>query len=194
MIIGVTGYAGSGKDTFARALRLRHGFIRVAFADKLKNLAYDLNPILNEFYLDELTSENVIVNFYLKDLVDKVGWDRAKKHDAVRHYLQSLGEAVRATLGEDAWLRAANETVEAVMSAGKMDIVITDVRYENEASYVRSRGGKVVKIERPGLIRVNDHVTETNVDTLMADVKIVNDGSVTELGKKATDLIHSLGG
>ena len=39
MIIGLTGYKGSGKDTAASHLVEKYGFTRVAFADKLKKSA-----------------------------------------------------------------------------------------------------------------------------------------------------------
>ena len=43
-VIGLTGYAGSGKDTLANILVEEYGFTRIAFADKTKEFLYDLNP------------------------------------------------------------------------------------------------------------------------------------------------------
>ena len=41
MIIGLMGAAGAGKDAVGRILCEHHGFTRVAFADKLKEMAID---------------------------------------------------------------------------------------------------------------------------------------------------------
>ncbi len=45
MIIGLTGYAQSGKDTVANILVERYGFTRVAFADKIREFLYETNPM-----------------------------------------------------------------------------------------------------------------------------------------------------
>ena len=44
MIIGLSGYAQSGKDTVAKVLIEEYGFTRIAFADKIREFLYDLNP------------------------------------------------------------------------------------------------------------------------------------------------------
>jgi dephospho-CoA kinase len=46
-LVGLTGYARSGKDTAAQVL-INDGFNRVAFADPMKNMLYALNPIVVE--------------------------------------------------------------------------------------------------------------------------------------------------
>ena len=46
MIIGLTGYARSGKDTVAQILVDKFGFTRVAFADPIRDFCYQVNPIV----------------------------------------------------------------------------------------------------------------------------------------------------
>jgi hypothetical protein len=48
MIIGMTGKAGSGKDTVADILVREHGFVKVAFADPLKRLVRDVYAFTDE--------------------------------------------------------------------------------------------------------------------------------------------------
>mgnify|MGYP006283771541 FL=1 len=43
MIIGLTGYAQSGKDTVASLLVEHYGYERVAFADKIRSFLYEMN-------------------------------------------------------------------------------------------------------------------------------------------------------
>ena len=47
MIIGLSGYAQSGKDTIAEMLTMNYGFRRLAFADNIRKAIFKLNPILN---------------------------------------------------------------------------------------------------------------------------------------------------
>ena len=90
MIIGLAGYAGAGKDTVGNILIEKHGFRRVAFADKIRSLVYDINPQVG--------------GLTLKDIVDKDGWDVAKAIPEVRRLLQDTGIAGRNLLGEDIWI------------------------------------------------------------------------------------------
>src|SRR5207302_2034633 len=90
------------------------------------------------------------------------------------------GDGARRKIGETVWIDALDNAVKA---AGADDVVVTDVRYPNEAEWVRSIGGIVVKIERPGVDRSgpeHQHLTETNVDLLKADRVIVNDGGLPD--------------
>jgi dephospho-CoA kinase len=46
LIIGLSGYAQSGKDTVAELLCLNYGFKRIAFADAIREGVVRLNPML----------------------------------------------------------------------------------------------------------------------------------------------------
>lgn len=179
MIVGITGYARSGKDTLAKSLRLRHGFHRIAFADKLKELALGTDPII---YWDKHYEFPVS----LSSLVASLGWDRAKEYPEVRQYLQRLGDHCRNTFGDDVWIRATLATLHSLQDAGH-HIVYTDVRYPNEADFIRSKGGLIIKVVRPGVQPANNHVTEKNVDLIQEDVLLHNDGSKTDLGRSASE-------
>jgi dephospho-CoA kinase len=89
VIIGLTGYAGSGKDEVANILVKEHGFIRVAFADKIKEFLY------------EIESDR------FKAAIDHRGWDRAKQIPLVRRALQDLGMSGRKVFGENFWVEQA---------------------------------------------------------------------------------------
>jgi hypothetical protein len=167
-LLGLTGYAGSGKDTLAAEIIRHHPeFRRVAFADKLRDLAMRLNPALP--------------TQPLADTVGRLGWEDAKnRDDYVRQYLQRLGVACRDVLGEDVWVNAALPPVTAFdpyFTYGGPDIVVTDVRFPNEAVAVKDRGGLVIRIEREGVGPVNGHTSETAMDMWAADATVQNDGT-----------------
>ena len=48
MIIGLSGYARSGKDAVAQVLVSEFGFKRVAFADPIRDLLYEMDPKIDE--------------------------------------------------------------------------------------------------------------------------------------------------
>lgn len=168
-LVGFAGVARSGKDTAAGAL-LSAGWQRKAFADKVKEVLYALDPrIVDEHYAEGLTS--------LRYEVDGYGWEITKDcYPEVRRYLQRLGtEGVRSVLGENVWVDALLRDTETWGPT-----VITDVRFPNEADAIRARGGLVLLIERPGLepIAEPEHASENALAGYVFDGVIRNDGTV----------------
>jgi hypothetical protein len=177
LIIGLSGYARSGKNTAADAL-IQRGWRQAGYADKLKEFLYAVNPLIPGHY--------GAGSLRLRQLVDSTGWDYAKTaYPEVRSLLQRTGtEAGRRVLGDDVW-------VEALFADHKdaAGLVVTDVRFENEAKAVTDRGGVMIRVERPGVGPTKDrhgraHVSETALDDWPFDHVLVNDGSVGDLHRK----------
>lgn len=173
-LIGLAGRAGAGKDEVARILT-DFGFERRAFADKLRAVAYAADPHV-QGRLSNGGWER------LSTLVDEVGWDRAKQFGDVRRFLQRLGtEGVRAHLGYDTWVEAID------LDATR--IAIADVRFENEAEFVRSRGGVVWRVLRDAAGAVAEHVSEDQ--SFPADAVLVNNGTLAELRVQVATLARA---
>lgn len=161
-IIGLTGYAQSGKDTVAKILIEEHGYRRMAFADKIRDVLYDLNP--------------TIETIELQTFVDKYGWDEVKvDFPEARAFLQKLGVAIREHVHIDAWVNAVLDDINP-----QDKVVITDVRFINEAYHIRGMGGTLWRVTRPGVTAVNNHVSEHELDKHKFDV-INNDGTIDDL-------------
>lgn len=166
MLIGLCGYARSGKDSAAAVLKDIADFQKAGFADALREMALALNPAVapNENEPDGLMR--------YADLVDAITYDEAKKLPEVRRFLQRLGtEAVRNVFGQDAWVDALRRRLEPLPA--KANIVITDVRYDNEAAYVHEVGGHLWRIVRPGTQAANDHPSETTQRGFNVDYELV---------------------
>jgi hypothetical protein len=170
MIVGLTGYAQSGKDTIAQILVDKYGFIRVAFADKIREFLYELNPVVKD-------------GVQLRELIDMHGWDVAKVQEPeVRRLLQEIGISARKVFGDDFWIRQALEPHQVFER-----MVITDVRFENEAEHIKLIGNwidkpsEIWRIKRPNIGAVNDHVSESQMDGYKVDRILVNRGTLDEL-------------
>ncbi|MFB6535101.1 deoxynucleotide monophosphate kinase family protein [Streptomyces noursei] len=173
------GRAGSGKDTAAARLVQRYAFVRIAFADPLKTSALALDPIVGAD-----PSPYGALPIRLSDLVKRHGWDRAKRqHPEVRRTLQRLGEAVREH-DPDYWLRLALDKIRTADRWG-LPVVVTDVRYPNEAAALRAAGALLVRVNRPGLDEHQDqaaeHVSETALAGYTVDAVLANTGTVADL-------------
>lgn len=177
-LIGINGYARTGKDTVADILVKEYGFVRVAFADKLREAAYALNP----YVVDETGYEHVTLQW----VIDMYGWDGYKETifgKDIRRILQRMGTEVgRNILGEDIWVDAVLNDLD---DEGKY--VFTDCRFFNEAYAVTNLWGQVWRVDRPGVGPVNDHISEVGIDDWNFDVRINNAGSLEDLAEKVKD-------
>lgn len=183
-VIGLTGVAGSGKDTAAQVL-IALGYTRVAFADPLREMLYALNPIIT---IDDTYEGDPELR--VREIVDQVGWDGAKRHySEIRELLQRLGtEAGRNILGGNIWIDVAARRATKIEGP----IVFTDVRFDNEADAIYSLGGKVVEIVRPGYGPVNGHASDAGVSREFIDFTIENNATIDDLHRKVEDLAISL--
>jgi hypothetical protein len=168
-IIGLSGYAQSGKDT-AYDVLMNFGYERFAFADTLRKALYALDPIaqvLKDGYA-----------YHVSELVDTDGWDGTKTNPLtdVRRLLQRLGTEVgRNIIGENVWV---DTTLNSIPDATRA--VITDVRFPNEAKAIKELGGQVWRIERPGTGPANAHPSETALDDFPFDTTLFNDGTLED--------------
>jgi hypothetical protein len=168
--IGIIGKARSGKDTAALALVAELHYTRLAFADPLKELALAIDPLIPTAYG---------IHVRLSLLIRDSGWEYAKDHyPEVRRLLQRTGGGVRE-IDETFWLTATRKKLNAA-EAWNLPVVVTDVRYPNEANMLRSRGFRLIRITRPGLAD-DQHDSETALDTYPADLTIENTGTIADL-------------
>ena len=168
MLIGLTGYAQSGKDTLAQILVKEHGFVRVAFADKIREFLYDMNPMIDTIAFEPI---------FLKDRVDRDGWDKAKQNPHIRRALQNAGVSARKNFGENFWVHQALGS----MALAHPNIVVTDVRFTNEADILKTNGGQIWRVKRNGVGAVNAHVSESEMDGYPVDQIFTNNGSIDDL-------------
>lgn len=155
-IIGLSGYARAGKDEAAAVLVNEFGFVQVAFADKLREVLYALNPLVDVWRQWDAEPGSV----YVKDVIDEYGWTGYKDTiygGEIRRLLQRLGtEAGRQTLWDTIWIDAALAGLDE-----NAKVVVSDARFFNEFDALRARGGYIWRIERPGVGPVSDHPSET---------------------------------
>ncbi|MEU0674503.1 hypothetical protein ABZ330_16720 [Streptomyces sp. NPDC006172] len=177
LIIGLSGYSRAGKDTAAQAL-VDRGWRRAGYADKLRDFLYALDPLIPGHY--------GAGTLRLRKLVDATGWEYAKvTYPEVRALLQRAGtEAGRKVLGANVWVDALFREHEDAPA-----LVVSDVRFPNEAQAVSDRGGILIRVDRPGVgpkrsANGQVHESEVALDDWPFDHRLVNDGSATDLRRK----------
>lgn len=169
-LIGLTGPAGSGKDSVAGFLSALHNFEKFALADPIRFAIMGMFGTSYTEMNDRLAKESTI------EWIGK----------SPRQLMQTLGtEWGRKHVADDIWLRIAERKIETIRSANRFEsnpiagIVISDIRFDNEAELLRRLGGQIWHIYRPGteFRLVGDtaaHPSEAGVIRHDEDIQISN--------------------
>ena len=192
-IIALTGQAGSGKDTAADMLVGACRFTKLAFADALRRevaAAFRLDvDNMQSLLSDRAAKETPTTRLALIECRD-FGFNRATvTHEwatmgrTPRQILQWWGTEYRRAQRLDYWTSTLYSHLHQLHKLdGRTRFVITDCRFENEAALVRSLGGVVWQIERPGLPQVeNGQASAADTIKLQPSAVIPNATSLNAL-------------
>lgn len=193
-LVGITGLKQSGKNTAAIALINELGFTADSFAHDLKEIVYAIQGInvcvpAGEWKI----SEDIYLPY--QTVVDTLGLDIAKERvPDVRLILQTFGtEGMREHFGPTVWTDRVLQRIAANRaSVHSRPIVVTDVRFPDEAEAIRSAGGLLLRIVRPDATHVVDtHTSEKYISTMDVDIEITNDATVMDLQRAVITAVTS---
>jgi len=126
----------------------------------------------------------------LKDLAIHFGWN-GEKDEKGRKLLQDLGMAARA-YDPEFWIRhAENSIAHTPVEMSKIPYVWTDIRFENEAQFVRSRGGIIIRVVKKWKGKNDYHESEWNQIDIISDYLVVNNDTIEELHQKIHNIIDN---
>lgn len=165
MIIGLGHRARSGKDTIAKRLQASHGFHHTWFAQPLKEAAGRLFGLSNEQLYGEL-----------KEAEDPF-WK-----DTPRNILQKFGtECMRNGYRKDFWVKVMERRIDNWRPTIQ-DIVVSDVRFPEEAEMILRLGGELWRVDRPGAPDMGAHPSEHALDDWgLWHLVLENKGTVADL-------------
>ncbi|MGK8439040.1 deoxynucleotide monophosphate kinase [Ectopseudomonas hydrolytica] len=178
ILIGLAGRARVGKDTVARYLAAHLTLISYAFADPLKQ------ALAGMFHLTAAQLDGA-------EKEQPLAW----LGKSPRELMQLLGtEWGRDLVHPQLWLLLAEQNLQllAEHDQAMKGVVIRDVRFDNEADWVRSKGGVILHITRPDAIEVATHTSESGVTHRPGDFSLVNDGTLDQLYDEIDALIRVL--
>lgn len=187
-LIGLGGYAYAGKDAFADVLEKNLGWYKTYMSKALRESLEVLNPIID---MDFYTGSVKITRF--KDIVDLLGYEKAKENREVRALLQRMGTEVgRKMFSEDFWLDLCFKDAVKQLEAGR-NVVITGIRYPNELFAIQSLSGTSVWITRPENHAVNEHSSDNSLTPEDFDYTFKNEGTLEDLETTVPEFLKSLG-
>lgn len=172
VIIGLCGYKRTGKTTVAEILCDRYGYFHESFASPIR----------------EFVATIVGTSVHGLEAVKEapLEWLDGK---TPRHMMQTVGtEWGRDTVHPELWVRSLVKRIAPAITRHQ-PVVVSDVRFPNEAEALRSLGGIIVRVTRPGMTR-GTHPSETQVDAIEADFEFPNNGGLMA-ALDAVDALHA---
>lgn len=169
-LLGLAGPARSGKDTAGQAISWVTGWKTYALASPIKETINDLFDWDGRHAYGEL-----------KEIIDP-NWGFSP-----RQAYQLFGTEFGRSLREDLWLRMAYNKYEKLGS-----LIITDIRFENEADLIRDNGGHIIHIQRKDCMKVNAHASEIGIKVKEYDSFLHNDGTVEDFQDSVKKLISEM--
>ncbi len=185
MLVGIAGFATSGKTSAANVLVEEFGFRKISFADPLREAALALDPLIEIVGWNEFWRLSVVIKEF--------GWTEAKRlFPDVRDVLVKLGTEVgRTYFGESCWNNVMASTYPD-MARKDTRYVIDDLRFENEVQFVRMGLGEIIWVDRPGLA-AGEHVSESGAPKRSADYIIDNSEDLEYLRLQVRDFAVDAG-
>lgn len=210
-IIGLHGTPGAGKDTVANRMRATHGFHVFAFADAVKRelvAAFDVSPTLfSERHLKGVatkllslgcTNHVTFVSWYLSTAAGELeaahlGAGVLTLPRTPRWLMQTYGTDFRRSVNDNYWLDRMTEKLDTIPI--DEHVVISDVRFENEAEYVKRESDvneiwEIVRMNNPWHNKNDRHVSNQRLPSV--DKVIFNAGTVNQLWRKVDRAVEKV--
>ena len=199
MIIGLVGFIGSGKGTVGDILEQK-GFVKDSFAKPLKDAC---SVIFG--WPRELLEGDTALSRKWREEPDAFWSEKFNKEFSPRLALQLMGtEAGRNVFHTDVWV------ISLLNRAKGRDVVVTDVRFQNEIKYIQDNGGIIIRVKRGDepvwyddlskLTNTKDkeiymgqygiHQSEWDWIGSDFDYVIENDGTIDDLGNKVNQVLQ----
>lgn len=181
-LLGIHGKKQSGKDTAAQLLvsRILPGWDLVHFAAALKSTCSQVYGVPLALFYDEHGKEEVLGTHGLSP----------------RQMMTGMHDILKPLYGDDLFIRPVERHWQGLLAAdldGQMTgvggLIVADVRYENEADWVRSQGGLILHLHRETGLH-SAHSSEQGIQIKPEDCVIKNNATVGHLEEHLHEFVR----
>ncbi len=173
-LIGITGLAGSGKDTLANAIVEKSG-VKYSWAYPLKQALNATFGWTMEMWDDRIWKET------------EISW----LGKSPRQLAQTMGtEWARETVHPELWVMLGLQRYSEHTKTQQSPFVIADTRFDNEARAIHRNGGIIIKVLRDDASPIFAHKSEKGVSPDLIDYTVGNNGTIAEFLATSLPLIR----
>ena len=195
-IIGLCGHKGSGKDTIANMLVQNDDFIKIAFADFIRNAAKELfNWDDSRFEQENKEKIDEYWGVTPRKILQELGTEFLRIH--CKPFLSMEFKLPNNDSYEGTFhIKRINQEVMRLLEINSnVNIIFSDIRFQDELDYIKKLGGYIIKVTRPSLSKnkFSQHISEKNISSLNnVDYEIVNDHNIPHLYKKTSIIVEHI--
>ena len=198
ILIGLSGAAGSGKNYVADQITAKYESVKqLAFADPLKQVVHHMFGIpLEDCYTEAGKNKPTWVRWgdvYMWREDRRLGTAYTQKESdfmTVRDLLQWVGtDLVRYNWSENHWVNLAEQRIRQSVEP---IVVVTDVRFENEANLIAAMGGTTLRVVGRQAAGTPQHASETGQFYVAGYVENPVGTSVARIMEQVEQHVHGL--
>lgn len=186
MIIGLVGCKNSGKSTVANYLVQKYGFQEISFASVLKKVVLDIFDLHPDQVYTQHGKETVDKNLNVspRQLLQVVGTDLFRI--SLKRYLPDININY-----DSIWISKVHKQICQILTHNPYaNIVVSDVRFQNEADMIKDLNGVLFRISRhDSQLNYDNHSSETEMLGIPTDETIQNDATLLKLFLKIDKII-----
>ena len=193
-IIGITGKAGSGKDTVANYFVSSKNYIQLTFGGAVKDIVQIITGWPREM-IEGQTPESR----NLRETIVHPNYNMT-----CRQLMQFVGtDLFRNNLDPNIWVNIVHDKIKKIISDGNGNengngngnirgIIVSDVRFDNEAQFIKSIGGIIIKINRGSVDNANSgHQSERGI-SIECEYIVENNNTIDELYNQIDYIIYDM--
>ncbi|GAB2704153.1 deoxynucleotide monophosphate kinase family protein [Comamonas sediminis] len=193
-IIGLTGLEGAGKDSVAHVLLKNRLAFPIAFADPLRAEvaeAYSLQiheltcRVTKEEDSERLALWRCTNGAFMQAVIATHPHIDTKAPQSPRQIMRWWGTEYRRAQDQQYWINAMRERLFWAdgIPLPSTAIVVTDVRFRNEASLIRELGGQIWRVHRPDHSVDSIHISTVSGEEFAPDQTVINAGDLADLDR-----------
>jgi len=177
-LVGLVGKSGSGKDKFFSQVLAPLGYTRLSLADAVRVFSILLFTRVYEG-IDKDTSSLIRVFPYLYQ--EMFSMNKSPLARTIQQYVGT--ELVKRKFDRDYWIKVLDPLVRERIERG-IKVAITDVRFPEEAEYIRNNGGLLIKMTGSSRYSEGEPVADHDSEKLIDQIEChITDDKFTELMK-----------
>lgn len=184
-LIGITGFKRCGKDTTGLYLINNHNYIKYSFAGALKAACSEI--FMFDYEQTEGSKKEDFDerwNINPRKVFQRFGTEIFR--DSLEQFFPEMKH-----LKNNFWIyRFKIWYQEQIRKNPNVRIVVTDVRFQNEADIIKELGGIIIKVSRKNIMSDDKHASEINILNIKADYDIKNDSSIEDYYKNLKSILN----
>ena len=197
-LIALTGNINSGKTTVSEYLQNTWGFTEYTFSKPIKEMALIFGFEHHQVYGTQVQKLEINADWSIsaREFLQKFGTDICRESLAKTIPDMNFGES------KSPWIRLFEIYIKKYIEQYPNGcIVVSDIRFLDEAAVIKKLGGCIVRIDRvAGIQRTNEHnivshnkhSSETEMLNITADFTIFNTGTKDALYNQITEIVDNV--